>query len=445
MKELFTMFLVIISLALVPLGIGIAVLPRMHIKSLQWLLGVFLSGIFWLLCYVLGIPKPVTAYAYGALVILCAVVVTKKRWHLPRLRRLSECIPECIMYGTLAILFIYSITDIYANPITAWDGFAIWLAKAKDFYFWSPIVSLTFVHYPGLGSMVWSVIMTVFGFHEALGRFVYPFVYVAFFSLLGFFFRVKKNKALFAVVIALVATVFFPPSLYSGYQDDFLSLTTGIAALLLCVSMIDGKRTDLFLLGCFFSGSLALIKNEGIMLGFILLTSFIAVHMQSLRQEWKQRHWQYVSGIAVFIVLQAFWSVAIAAHGIDPRNIQGDQITLQGILLGYKNLSRLPVILPYVYNYTAAHLPYFAMLVISIPVAFLISSLRKVFIFIWTNIVLHIGSVVWVYLATTAPLVWHLDTSFDRLMDQQASLYVILCILIAFVVLSGKRRLDVHI
>lgn len=415
--------IVILCIFLVPIFIGQALLSNIISIPFKWLIGLFMIGIFWLSCYVIAIPKPLVTYVFLGITIFCA-----SRWRVNKPK--IQLSPSLIVYLCLGLIFIFSVTDIYANPISQWDGFAIWLQKAKDFYYWVPLPALTFVHYPGLGSMLWSVVMTVFGFHESYGRFIYPVIYCMFLASVWSVINVRKSAAVYAISVLGIAIIFLRPSIYSGYQDDFLAITVAVSALLYSLYMSNPLKRHYYLLACFFAGSLGLIKNEGVLMGLIIFSTFWL--MNANKMKW--------NGLLLFLGPLSFWSVAILLYGIDPRMVQGDQVNVWTILEGYKHVSRIPIIIPYISQYIVAT-PWYSMISIASFLAmFYVPSVRKVIIYIWVIIGIHIISVFWIYMSTTAPLVWHLDTSFERLMDQHMMLYAILVICSIPLVLSGKQR-----
>jgi len=441
MTQLIYPLLAFFSILVIPGIVGYALLPKTVEKALQWLFGFFIIGIFFLSAYVGMIPQLLVKNIGVGIFLLCVgkSVIQVVQEHKHGIRLFAVSLPSLIIYGSICLFLLYAFADIYANPIQGQDGIVIWLGKAKGFYYWNPLTAISFVRYPGLGSMLWAVVMMVFGLHESYGRFIYPVAYSMFFITLWSSINVKKYALSYALCLAVLLFFFFRPSLYSGYQDDFLSLTGGLSVALFILYTFDMKKSYRYMLGCFFGGSLGLIKNEGVLLGLIVFVVFLLLHFKTMRKEWKEKSFFYIKGILLFFIVLGFWTVAISLYGLDSRNIQGDQITLQGIFEGYKNFNRIPIIGTYFYAYFLQNPLFIFIFLGSIITAIVRPLYRRTIIYILLIIFFHSMSIIWVYFATTAPLVWHLETSLFRLMDQHMSLYILLAVSCIQLFLSTKK------
>lgn len=433
---------VFLSIMSIPYVLGSALLPKVEEKPLRWSFGLFIIGIFFLCAYVAAIPQMYATVAGVAILLICA---GKMFLQANGDRKYSKNIlpvhfPLLVISASLSLFFLYCLTDIAVTPIYSQDGIVTWLGKAKDFYYWNPLSSLRYVQYPGLGSMLWAVIMMVFGFYESYGRFIYPIFYGMFFLFI--WSSIKTQKYLHAVYISLLLFFFFQPTLYNGYQDDFLSLTAGFSVLLFSLYILDMEKTYRYVLGCFFAGSLGLIKSEGVLLGIIILGVFLACYGKNIISAGKKQFLVYISGIFLALSLLAFWSISIFLHGINPGNIQGEGLTMQSIIEGYKNFNRLPIIGTYLYAYFFKNPLFLFIIIFSVITAVTRPFLRKIICCMIGIILLHTIALMYVYLTTKTPLIWQLETSFFRLMDQHVSMYILLAV--CCLQLIAGRRSNLH-
>lgn len=178
-----------------------------------------------------------------------------------------------------ALLFIFVTVESVLRPLTAWDGWATWMFRAKIFYhdgFINPAILRTInLEYPVLVSLLGTYIyLFLQAVNDRLVLLLYPLFYLAS-SLILYSGLKKESNSLWASI-----GLFFYMSMqdiirhagrYDAGQAD-LSLSYFILGA--CVLLRNYTRNQdlrLLILVNIFSASAALTKNEGIPFFIIML------------------------------------------------------------------------------------------------------------------------------------------------------------------------------
>ena len=442
------LFIKICCVVVAPLCVGCFVLPRQINWAIRWVFGLLSIGIFFLIAYVLALPFAPTALIFGVLIcisLIRCVYTYRECLHKQGVMFKGNIgsmgkhnIANFIFYGCLLILFVCMVVQILANPILEWDGMVIWFAKAKAFYYWDRFSALPFPQYPSLGSMLWGLVLKIFGFHIMDGVLVYITTYILF--MISAWNTMVKNKksVFFAVVLVTLVISYLRKSLYSGYQDDFLSIIAGFAVLQFVFFIKDFSLKRNYLTACFFAGSLGLIKSEGVLLGFIIYISFLVSQLSLLKMRFTSGWRHFIIGTVICIGLLIFWTLSVSLHGIDASHIQGQNITFSSIAGAYKHWDRIPLIYSYlVVYYIANPISIWAILLslIALFQSYLDSQSRRI-VFILTILLFHIASIFLIFMSTNANLIWHLDV-LTRLMNV---LLILLSVQQIFTIKKGITR-----
>jgi hypothetical protein len=435
MSELSKFFLSLLPLMVIPLLVGTAAFgPRLPV-AIRWFFGMISLGLILTVAYSLGISWGTFFYAFGIGLVGCALLLLKQG-----VKRLGKhAWPNIYRAGVgffLLILLGCAYVKVFAEPLEAWDAVVIWFNKARDLYQGTPISQLHFVNYPPLGPMYWAFVMKFTGgLWESYGRLLFPTMYFFWMLALPYMFPKCIPAWIFLIVIPGLGWLFFDMFAFtSGYQDGFVTICAGMAAIHLCKTLLEDKRrrqTD-YLLALYFAGTDALVKNEGAVLAMILYTAWFLTLIVTERHNF---NWKYlrslIPGGMLFLLLLSIWPGLLIYHGQDPSQVQGPAFTINSIANSYENIDRLPMIKDYFveHYFHPQTKTILSCTLLSIITAALVPITTRVMVFLWVTALGHILFMVLVYLATGSPLEWHLTFSLKRLAFHHSFAYVIiLCI-----------------
>jgi hypothetical protein len=214
----------------------------------------------------------------------------------------------------------YIISQNQSLPLTPWDSWYGWIAKAKIWFYhgldellvnrpqWlladSKFTNST-AHYPDALPLLYVFNSGFFGWDETALNGIYPAMFVA--LLLAFYGHIKllinKNYALLAVVILSTIPFINTHVILAGYADIWVA-----AYLVLCVfniqHFLNKPRAKDLLLTTVFMISMLMFKLES----WVWLSIFILVMALTLVNK-RKRHWAYLAlllALVVWYVLHGF-------------------------------------------------------------------------------------------------------------------------------------------
>jgi hypothetical protein len=414
-----------VPLLLVPLFAGAGLTGRDAGIGTRWWCGVLSLAWIALLGVGIGLPLSFILVATGAAAVVLCVRGIRASGDPPlALPSRATAARGLVLAVGLALPLTAAITHTLYLPPRG-DGAVIWFAKARALFEGVPFAHLPFVNYPDLGSTAWMLVLKWTGLAaEPFGRAV---------LLLGFFAWILAILELFPRPCPWSATIILPvlaaasldlEGATNGCQDFFLSSVAGVALVfILRISRRGGpaSRRDGLLAG-FLMASLPLIKQEGTILALILCLGWLIASKKK-------------TIVLLVIPLLLVWPALQMIHGVDPSQIQGDAFTLSSTVNAFRSWDRWPAIVAHFSAVLRDSWPLLcAFVVLAATSALCLPKLRRAVFILVGVLLLHVGFVLFVFLATRQPLEWHLNTAFPRLYGQQR-----------FVVITGLAFMSVEL
>lgn len=420
----------IVVALLVPLACA-SPLRRVSLAA-RWMAGFLATATLLVVMHAVGLPQPL---AIGLVLFTAGIglAYSARTAAAPTVHAGSIRIErgDLVLYGLAVVLLGAAAVHILASPIYAWDAAAFWWPKALQLQQWTPIAELTRPTYPNLGPMVWAMVSHVGGNGEASGRIVLPLAAVL--SLVGVSDLARRplRPSAISTVGAIMLLFYGAESFTNGYQDSLLAAAAGSSAIGFCLwlqAATGDRRTSTLWTSFVIAGSLGLIKSEGIVVGAMLVTAFSIVALSTAEAHSRLSLIRRLIGpLAGWSVVTAIWPVILMTHHLDPLVLQEGSFNISGLLqVPSRLLERLPVILTFVAQLMGGVRGALAVLVTApacVAVALWVApavrvSARRVLTFLGLTLSLHLVFVFAAFLATNAPLAWHLDTALVRLLSQ---------------------------
>ena len=313
-----------------------------------------------------------------------------------------------------------------ANPGLSWDGFAHWLPKANNFYLDKGYFEMPNPQYPQLGSYIWaffwknSLIQK-----EYMGRLFLHYLYLVSIFIIVSTFKEKSNfKKLIFILIILIFTFDYDSKL-SGYQDYliFVLLVFCSKTLLEINSKLEASQSSfLYILLIMTSILLPWVKNEGIFYSIFIAIVYIFINSETL-----------IKKILFLLIISTNIAIQVAFVKIILVTSQMLQFPLAYDYL-VKNIFNIKELF-YRFFYISFYIirssfqyPLILINFISIVISFKyfrdIKNIKLFYVFFILNLFFVFG----IYIVTSAPLLWHMQTSLSRLMLQTSGFYLFLII-----------------
>jgi hypothetical protein len=446
------------AIFVLPIMVGMLLPVSKDIRpASRWWFGLVSFGILLIVLHGLRAPKTPVKIFLGLFLFSCLTLSAFRAVGALR----SGRVPAIISFlkqnawglSCFLLLLVSGYAHVLSHPVspTQWDAIATWFRKARLLYHWVPLgntpeVYWSYVTYPHLGSILEAMIMRLAGsLTENYGRLLMPTVY--FFWMLAILsLRPAAKTWIFRLTAAAAAWLFFDLAAFtSGYQEGFLAAMAGMSAVhftRISVKMSApsyGVKTwppdaD-FGMAFFFAGSLGFVKTEGVILSLILTGSFLFVFLASHNpKESLRRLCTLAPYLLLCIALLALWPLILYLNHANAGQIQGEHFTAASLSGFFKNLSRWTMISPFYLKYLRENAVILAVSAfLSAEAAVFIPRARKALCFLWLTLIAHLIFVPLPYFATAANPVWHLQTSFERLMFQHFFVYpILLCAAVSF-------------
>jgi hypothetical protein len=178
----------------------------------------------------------------------------------------------------------------------------------------------------------------------------------------------------------------------------------------------------------FFLACMGFIKNEGAVMALILSTAFCLTEFLTMKHASRWRPWVAFTGTIMLLtlLLSSLWTGMLLVNGVDIKQVQGDAFTAGALLNIFNELTRWPMIRPFMESYFRGHSHLLAACLIMGLLTIVVNRRAiRVLLFltmIWT---FHIGFVIVTFLTTRQDLNWHLSTAFDRLVYHHEFVYIL--------------------
>ena len=340
----------------------------------------------------------------------------------------------CVCGGMICLITVLLQVEVLAHPLSSYDALAFWYPKVQALSHDVDFMKIPRRDYPDLGPALWALTsLTSASDDTRTGRLFIPVGFAMFLLAMCAFALENCPRDLralplalcpVAVSLSLLRVEFFT----NGYMDGFLMSAFGIA----CLCVIRGLRgeycrdSNLILAACF-SGGLGLIKNEGAVLGVILMSGLLMALLLRKRFGGVQDLKVPFLIASAFVTSFVFFPCLKVVHGSAALRVQEDSFTVDGVLRISDRIDRLPRIFWYVswhvrkYRWTI--LNGFVMVLFGARMSL---SWRPTLAMVTTIYILQLAFVIVAFLSTNEPLEWHLSCAFERLAYQGNSILILM-------------------
>lgn len=402
--------------------------------AVSWIFGNFF---FSYLLYILAfsnnldfVKMPHLLYLDFLMLLISGISLLRKRY------KGTESLKNLIVLILFILFFIPLIKDSLYSYLIGWDAIAIWMFKAKSFFYsngiWNnPIFleskALVYSHkdYPlGIPLLAASYYRLIGAVNDQLIQFYFLNFY--FCIILVFYGFMKKFLSVLSSPFSfiLTLTLFILPNMmiyaHNGYADIPLSAVIAVA-LVLFLSLYEETesqlKTDYFKLLIPVSATATVIKSEGYSFFVLIILLSSTVLFASFKKNFKQV-FSYKNLIS-FLILIVFSVIPLLIWEYIKANLNSHSY-LQDARLFPNLFSRLKLI-AYVYidefinvnKYSLASIPIMLLFTMQIILFIIHKKLKSLIPFVL--ILLQLGVYTLVYLVTPVDLEWQLRSSFERL------------------------------
>ncbi len=406
----------------------------------QLQLGLLAMGALLFFCHALRMPESL-AFALPSAVALGSaawwVVAQRQTTTTPHGSVLGGLAPLACLVVLLLPVVVAAVAYTFVVPVHSWDALMVWFMKVRGLERWPSLADMPWPTYPELGPLLWrSVVRSDVPIDEAFGRLVTSCAFVAGGASLAYgvgdddraaSIESHRLRAPVAVAAALCVVALFDRHLVtSGYQDPIvLGVGATVSVLLLRTRFRvrpDGGAPRPVWAAAFGCGALVLVKNEGVVLGGILWVAYVVVvlaRLDATLRPVRLRALLVPSGIAAAIVVAA--TAARGAAGVDVTDVQHGDFGGVGFETLLHRVERVPVVLQAIVTRLLAQPVVVATpLVVGLALVRVRRAVAVPLAFCALVAGLHLSALVAVFVATNAPLDWHLQTALDRLLFQGA-------------------------
>ena len=313
-----------------------------------------------------------------------------------------------------------------ANPGLGWDGLVSWLPKANNFYLDKSYFEMPYPQYPQLGSYIWAFFWkNSFIQKEYLGRLFLQYLYLVSIFIIVFTFKEKSNLKKLIFVFVLLLFTFDYDSKLPGYQEYLIFVLLVFCAKILLEinsSLEISKNLFLYILLIMTTILLPWVKNEGIFYSIFIAIVYFFINSESL-----------IKKITFFLIISANIIIQVAFVKIILTTNQMLQFPFayDYIVKNIFNIKELFFRFFYISFYiirASFQYPLILINFISIVISFYyfknIKNKKIFYIFFILNLIFVYG----IYIVTSFPFLWHMQTSLSRLMLQTCGFYSFLII-----------------
>jgi hypothetical protein len=313
-----------------------------------------------------------------------------------------------------------------ANPGLGWDGFAHWLPKANNFYLDKSYFEMPYPQYPQLGSYIWAFFWkNSFLQKEYLGRLFLHYLYLVSIFIIVSTFKEKSNFKKLIFIFLLLLFTFDYDSKLPGYQDYliFVLLVFCSKILLEINSRLEiSKNLFLYILLMITTILLPWVKNEGIFYSIFIAIVYFFINTESLIKKIS-----FLLIISTNIIIQiVFVKIILTTNQMFQFPFVYDYIVKN--IFNIKELFFRFFYISFYIIRSSFQYPLILINFISIVISFKylrnIKNIKIFYVFFVLNLIFVYG----IYIVTTAPLLWHMQTSLSRLMLQTCGFYSFLII-----------------
>lgn len=348
--------------------------------------------------------------------------------------------PEFFLFA--AFILVVAVMAVF-TPISKWDARSIWFFHGKMIFYadgfrldpaWlNPLISFSHVDYPKGLPVIAAEVAKLAGFwNEYLPKGALAVIAAP--ALAGLMsFGGGRRMALLAVLALLPGAM-----LWNGMMDGYLALYALLAALRLVEWASEGDEEALAS-ALASIGVMAVLKNEGLVLGAVLLISFSASRLWNVgREEGKAEGFGFSGRIwvvaAAVFASPALWWFLKKTHGLRVDIIGGAGGVIPALARASERISDPHVLTGVLWAMAADPLSAFAALSAAAlwTRAKVRGKMKPSGIYpLAASGFIYALVLAAVYLVTPHDLDWHLEKSVDRVMMPVAMMFFAACVVFA--------------
>lgn len=402
------------------LGLGIVSLQMFFYSTLSIPFGFFSIALPWV---------ALTAFSFLSLEWRDSFFTRLKGTDLSRWRNIAwyEWILLLIMVSQIVYTFVYALL----MPVSGWDALGIWFFKARGF-FWERKVSVSFLlnnpahpDYPLLIPLSIAWIYTSMGkINDHLAKILYPLQYVSLLIIFYYLLRKissRKNALFFTTLLSLTPLLLIhagglPVSLGELYSGDFVGyadITLSVYFMGFCGFLylyLLNRNRGFLAIAVLFLGMGAWTKNEGLTFAMIGVC-FIAL---CCSKELMSNRLFFLKTAGMLSVVVMPWFIYKLYLGISSEYLGNINLS---VISG--NTNRLSVILKKTGEFMFGKIALFNFTWYGYALLSLINwrgFLHRPLSVLQAMFVSQLFVYITVYMITPHDIVWHLNTSLDRLL-----------------------------
>jgi len=313
-----------------------------------------------------------------------------------------------------------------SNLELGWDALSYWLSKTNNFYNNKSFFEMPHSASPQLGSYIWAFFWkNSFMQKEYLGRLFLDYLYLISIFTIGISLNTKSNLKKITFILCLILFTFDYNNTLSGYQDYFLfSLLVFCSKILVELNSRLKKNQNLIRYYLLIMTSILLpwVKNEGIFYSIFIGIVFFFINSQTFN---KKIFFLFI------ILMNIVMRISLAKFILETDQIFHFPFTLDIIFQNIFNIKELIYRNFYISFYLIRSIFQYPLILINlIAIVFSLRYLKYLdnkkiyYIFLFLNLIFIYG----IYIITTSPLIWHLQTSMSRLLLQTCGFYIFLLV-----------------
>lgn len=334
---------------------------------------------------------------------------------------------------SLKIFFIminlFLFFDLAYNLEIGWDGLAIWIYKANNFYNGHSYFNLfeqeiIYKQYPHLGSYSWAFFWKNSLIEkEYLGRLFYQYIYVVSIFVIANSIKIFSNLKIIITIFCLILLSQDYDNTLQGYQD-YLLFSLLIFSGKLIQTITSRNNSNNLLLNNFFLLSIIIIpwiKNEGVFYSIFLVILFFLSKSTFLMK--------LIFSLLVILNIGSHAFIIKFIYKLESLY----QFPFNTILLLFKNfdISNLAIKISYIFLYLFHGFIKYPISILYLFGILYVGNYKKItyenklfLVFFFMNFLFIFG----IYILSNQDLVWHLQTSIKRLILQTSGFYLFITI-----------------
>ena len=324
---------------------------------------------------------------------------------------------------------LFSFFDLAYNLEIGWDGLAIWLFKANNFYNGHSYFNLfdqeiIYKQYPHLGSYTWAFFWKNSLIEkEYFGRLFFQYIYVVSIFVIANSIKIFSNLKIIITIFCLILLSQDYDNTLQGYQD-YLLFSLLIFAGKLIQTLISRNNSNNLLLNIFFLLSVLIIpwiKNEGVFYSIFLVILFFLLKTTYLMK--------FIFSFLVILNIGLHAFIIKFIYMLESLY----QFSFNTILLFFKNfdVSNLLIKISYIFLYLFHGFIKYPITILYLFGILYVINYKKItyqnkffLAFFFMQFLFIFG----IYILTNQDLVWHLQTSIKRLILQTSGFYLFITI-----------------